>query len=293
MIIINKASFYKFYLYAILNFVESQPPIENSNRGIAIMMTETEIKDGKKSATRPAKTEDSFSIDVEEMAQAGLHFGQRTSRTHPKMQPYIFGVRNTIHIINLEKTADKLREALEFIKQLASENKIILFVGTKVQIKDPVKETAQESKMPYVVERWLGGTFTNFSVITRRIEHFKELERKKAEGELNKYTKKERIKFDKELQELRKKFGGIKEMSRLPNAVFLCDMRKDHGAIKEARMNNIPIVALCDTNTDPTLADYPIPANDDAISSVKYILEKIKDAILDGQAKSVQDKPDS
>ena len=236
----------------------------------------------KKEPEKSAAKKDEFCLDVAEMAQAGLHLGQRTSRTHPQMKPYIFGVRNIIHIIDLEKTAQKMREALEFIKKLVSDKKIILFAGTKIQIKDLVKETAQAVDGPYVTERWLGGTFTNFAIMLKRIEHFKELERKKAEGELAKYTKKERLGFDKEIETLRKKFEGIKNMPRLPDAVFVCDMRKDHGAIKEARMKNIPVIAICDTNTDPTLVDYVIPANDDAISSVRYILEKVKRAIKSG-----------
>lgn len=227
-----------------------------------------------------ASPKDEFGLDVNEMAQAGLHLGQRVSRTHPKMRPYIFGVRNTVHIIDLEKTAQKMRQALEFIKNLAAEGKVILFVGTKIQIKDLVKETAEQCQMPYVTERWLGGTFTNFGIMLKRIDYLKELERKREEGELAKYTKKERKEFDEEIAELRKKFGGIVDMVRLPDAVFVCDMRGDHGAIKEARMKNIPVIAICDTNCDPSLADYPIPANDDAISSVRYILNKVKEVVL-------------
>jgi small subunit ribosomal protein S2 len=230
---------------------------------------------------------DNFGLDLVEMAKAGMHFGQRVSSTHPKMLPYILGIRNAIHIIDLEKTLPKLREALEFIKKLAEEEKILLLVGTKVQLKDIIKETAEACGMPYVTERWLGGTFTNFPVITKRIEYFKELERKRAEGEFERYTKKERMKIDKELRRLQEKFEGIKELSKLPDAVFVCDMKKDHGAVKEARMKNIPVIAICDTNTDPTSVEYPIPANDDAISSVKYILEKVRQAIQLGRAHQV------
>jgi len=228
----------------------------------------------------PGSTKDTFGLDVVEMAKAGLHFGQRVSRTHPKMLPYILGIRNTIHIIDLEKTLPKLQEALEFIQKLASEGKVLLFVGTKVQIKNLVKETAETCGMPYVIERWPGGTFTNFQVMAKRIEYFKELERRKAEGELEKYTKKERMKIDEELRRLKEKFEGLKGLSKLPDAVFVCDMIKDHGAVKEARTKDIPVIAICDTNTDPSLVDYPIPANDDAISAVKYILDKVKEVIL-------------
>jgi small subunit ribosomal protein S2 len=221
----------------------------------------------------------SFAINIEEMAQAGLHFGHRTSRTHPKMIPYLQGVRNTVHLIDLEKTAEKLREALEFIRSLAAQKKILLLVGTKIQVKNLVKETAKECGLPFVSERWIGGTFTNFGTISKRIAYFKDLEQKKLKGDLAKYTKKERMGFDQELRELEIKFGGIKELERLPDAVFICSMEEDYLAVKEARMKGIPVIGICDTNTDPSLADYPIPANDDAISSVKYILEKVKEAI--------------
>lgn len=220
-----------------------------------------------------------FNIDIEEMTKAGLHFGHRTSRVHPKMMPYIAGVRNTIHIIDLEKTKEKLKEALEFIQQLISENKILLIIGTKIQIKDLVKDFAIEFGLPYVNERWLGGTFTNFGEIKKRVEYFKDLERKKTEGELEKYTKKERAKIEREIRDLEIKFGGIKNLERLPDAVFVLDMKKENLAVKEAKMKGIKVIAISHTNTDPTLADYPIPANDDAISSILYILEKVKDAI--------------
>jgi len=218
-------------------------------------------------------------LDTEEMARAGLHFGHRTSRVHPKMMPYLAGVKNTIHIIDLEKTKEKLAEALKFIQQLISENKILLIVGTKVQVKDLVKSMAQELALPCVTERWLGGTFTNFEIIKKRIEYFKDLERKKKEGELEKYTKKERAKIDQELRNLEIKFGGIKNMERLPDAILVLDMKKDDLAVKEARMKGIKVIAISHSNTDPTLADYPIPANDDAISSVKYILEKVAEVM--------------
>jgi len=218
-------------------------------------------------------------LDTEEMARAGLHFGHRTSRVHPKMMPYLAGVKNTIHIIDLEKTKEKLAEALKFIQQLISENKILLIVGTKVQVKDLVKSMAQELALPCVTERWLGGTFTNFEIIKKRIEYFKDLERKKKEGELEKYTKKERAKIDQELRNLEIKFGGIKDLERLPDAILVLDMKKDDLAVKEARMKGIKVIAISHSNTDPTLADYPIPANDDAISSVKYILEKVAEVM--------------
>ncbi|MBI5452466.1 30S ribosomal protein S2 [Candidatus Gottesmanbacteria bacterium] len=226
------------------------------------------------------KSRGDFKLDLEEMTRAGLHFGHQTSRRHPKMEPYLSGVRNAVHIIDLEKTAEKLQEVLNFVQRLIAENKVLLLVGTKIQVKNLAEDTARECGIPYVGNRWLGGTFTNFETIFKRIEYFKSLERKKAEGELEKYTKKERAKINQEIYDLEINFGGIKELTKLPDAIFVLDMKKDALAIKEAKMKGIKVIAIADTNTDPTLADYPIPANDDAISSVRYILEKVKEVIL-------------
>ena len=227
----------------------------------------------------------SFDINIQEMINAGVNFGHRTFRLHPKMKPYIEGIKGTAHIIDLEKTKEKLQQALEFIQKLRAEEKIILFVGTKIPIKSLVKNTAEECNMPYINERWLGGTFTNFKTILKRIELFKDFEKKQAAGELKKYTKKERIKMNKELERMKIKFEGVKTMTRLPDALFVLDIRKDHLAVKEATMRGIKTIGICDTNTDPTLIDYPIPANDDAIASVRYILEKVKETILKTQPK--------
>ncbi len=237
---------------------------------------------------RTKKTD--FNINTEEMAQAGLHFGHRTSRIHPKMKPYLFGVRNTVHLIDLEKTEEKLKEAFKFIEQLILENKVLLLVGTKIQVKGLVRSTAEECGLPYVSERWLGGTFTNFETIKKRIDYFKDLEKKKTGGELEEYTKKEKIKIDKELKDLELKIGGIKDLVSLPDAVFVLDMIKDSLAVKEAKKKEVKIIALCDTNSDPTLADYPIPGNDDAISSVKYVLDKLKEIILKAKLKIKKEK---
>jgi len=231
------------------------------------------------SETEKKTKEKDFNLNLEEMAKAGLHFGHRTSNINPKIKPYIFGTRNTIHIFDLEKTAEKMKEALKFIKELASENKILLVVGTKIQVKKMTEELAKACDLPYVSERWLGGTFTNFDTILKRIEYFKSLEKKKKEGELEKYTKKERAKIDKVLKDLEIKIGGIRNLTKLPDAILILDMKKDLLAVKEARMRGVKIVGIADTNVDPELADYPIPANDDAISSVKYILDKVKEAI--------------
>src|SRR3989338_10566232 len=219
-------------------------------------------------------------LNVDKMQIGGLHFGHRVSRLHPKMKPYVSGIKNNVHIIDLEKTGKEFEKALVFIAKLISEGKTILFVGTKIQVKQYVKSNAEISGMPYVIERWLGGTFTNFETIVKRVQYFKELENKKATGGLEKYTKKERSLFDKELEILRKKFEGIKNMTKLPEAVLVLDLKKDLACVREAKIKGIKIIGIVDTNIDPTLADYLILANDDAISSVKYILDKVQEAIL-------------
>ena len=219
-------------------------------------------------------------IILDDLIKAGLSIGHRKSSTHPKMKPYISGEKNTIYIIDVEKTAEKFKEALRIIKKIKEEGKTLLLVGTKIQAKELIKETALECKMPYVNERWLGGTITNFSVIKKRIEYYKDLEKKKELGEFNKYTKKERIGIDREIERLKIKFEGIKNMERLPDAIFILDIKKDITAVREAKMKKITIIALTDTNDNPGLVDYFIPANNDAISSIKYILDKIKESIL-------------
>jgi len=231
-----------------------------------------------------------FDFDIEEMKKAGLHFGHRTSCLHPEMKPYLEKEKDTIHIINLKKTVEKLKEALSFIEELISQDKVLLLVGTKIQMKNLVKEIAEECNLPYLNERWIGGIFTNFEVIKKRVEYLKELERKKESKELEKYTKKERVKINQELGKLEIKFGGIKNLKKLPDAIFVLDMKKDNLAVKEAKMKKIKIIGIADTNVNPCMADYPIPANDDAISSVKYILDKAKEAIKNAKIKSQNTK---
>lgn len=226
-----------------------------------------------------------FKLDIEEMTKAGLQFGHKNSNCHPKMKPYLEGTRNSINIIDLAKTKEKFEEALKFIQKIVSENKTLLLVGTKIQAKKMIEEMAKECVLPYVSERWLGGTFTNFETILKRINYFKELERKLKEGELEKYTKKERAIFNKELEKLRDKFGGIRELTKIPDAIFVLGMKEDGLAIKEAKIRRIKVVAVADTNTDPSLVEFPIPANDDATSSIRYILERVKEAIESAKSK--------
>jgi small subunit ribosomal protein S2 len=220
-----------------------------------------------------------FGINQEEMMAAGVHLGHRTSKLHPNMAEFVLGIRNTVHVIDLKKTAEYLEKALEFLQELTEKGGTLLLVGTKLPLKELVKNIARDCNLPYVAERWLGGTFTNFEVISKRAKYFKELKEKKEKGEFEKYTKKEQMKLEKELQDLAEKFEGIKDMEKLPEAVFICDIVKNKLALKEAKKKGIKVVAIVDTNADPTQVDYPIPANDDAISSVKYILEKVKEVI--------------
>ena len=222
-------------------------------------------------------------IDIDEMMERGVHLGHRTTRLHPKMKDFVVGIKNTVHVIDLEKTKQGLEKALEFLGSLAKEKKTILFVSTKTPFKKLIEETAKELNMPYVTERWLGGTFTNFKVIRGRAQHYKKLKEEKAKGELDKYTKKERIKINKEMADLEKKFSGIEDREERPAAKFKTDIVKDDLAVKEAGMKNIPIVAIVDSNADISKVDYPIVGNDDAMSSVKYILDKIKEAVIINQ----------
>lgn len=216
---------------------------------------------------------------LEEMLKAGVHFGHRTSKWNAKMEPYIFTIRNNVHIIDLERTQEKLKDLLKFLAELKKDNKIILFVGTKVAVKEITKQSAVECKMPYVTERWIGGTLTNFESISERLKHFRDLEDKKKTGELAKYTKKEQHDFGVELQKLERQFGGIKKMTKLPDVLFVIDVHKEGLAVKEARTKKIPIIGICDTNADPTKINHPVPANDDAISSLKLILGTIVSAL--------------
>ncbi len=222
-------------------------------------------------------------LNTEEMAKAGVNFGHNVSRLHPKMKGYVAGIKNNVYLINLEETLKELERALNFISKLVSENGTILFVGTKVQMRELVKETAKTCSMPYVTERWLGGTFTNFGTILNRVDYFKDLESKKAQGYFEKRTKKERIKIDKEIELLKNKFEGIRNMSKLPEAVLILDLKKDLTCVNEAKKKGVKIIGVVDTNVNPDLANYPIPANDDAISSIKYILEKIQATILNSK----------
>ena len=224
--------------------------------------------------------------DIKELLAAGAHFGHKTSRWHPKMAPYIHSKRQGAHIINLEKTVEALDEALPELTKLASKGEKVLFVGTKKQMKDTVKEIAESIDMPYVTVRWVGGMLTNVEAVSKQIRKLKDLERRMASGELEKrYSKLEVQRFQEEIDVLNERYGGIKDMNKQPVAVVVADTIQDKNAIKEAKTLKIPVFAICDTNSDPTEVDYPIPANDDAIKSVKTILEYFAAAVKEGKAK--------
>ncbi len=226
------------------------------------------------------ETKINYNISINDMIEAGLGYGHDKSKLNPKMKEYIAKQKDRVSLIDLEKTAQKLSEAMDFAKQLKSEGKTIVFVGTKVATRDLVKTTALKCNSPYVVDRWIGGLFTNFKEIKKRINYFKDLEASvKEEGFEKKYVKKERLKMMKELERLRIKFDGVKNMEELPGAIFIVDVDQDEIALKEAIQCGVKIIAISDTNVNPQELDYPIPGNDDAYTAVEYVLYKIEEVL--------------
>lgn len=221
--------------------------------------------------------------EIEEMLKAGVHLGHAKSKSHPSMQPYIYGIRNTISVIDLLKTKEKLTVAAAFLRAVASRGGIILLVGTRPGARKVIAETALRLGLPYFTERWIGGTLTNFKVISKRVEHLMTLEKEKATGDFEKYTKKERMRKEEEIVRLKRFFDGLRTLTRLPDAVLVVDMTHDTTAVREARRIRIPIVALADTNSDITGIDYPIPSNDDSLSAVTYMMRRIETAIEEGK----------
>lgn len=225
--------------------------------------------------------------DMKALFAAGAHFGHQTSRWHPKMAPYIHSKRENIHIINLEKTVACIDTATSFITDVVAGGKQVLLVGTKRQAQDAVRAAADKTAMPYVTERWLGGMLTNRNTIGGRVKHLKRLEEDMASGKLaSRYAKLEVQRFQEEIDLMNHNYGGIKQMTQLPAAVYVTDIRTDNNAVLEARKLHIPIVGIVDTNTDPTLIDYPIPANDDAIKAIALITDYIAEAIEAGKQKA-------
>ena len=221
-------------------------------------------------------------ISMKDMLEAGVHYGHQTNHWNPKMKPYVYGARNGIYIVDLQQTVERAKKACDFVKQVASEGKKVIFVGTKKQAKDVVRAEAERAGVYFVTERWLGGMLTNFQTVKASIDRLKKLEALKGSESWNDYTKKEQSGFDRELGKLKKALGGIQDMKKLPGAMFIIDTTKEANAIKEARRLNIPTIAIVDTNCDPTGIDYVIPGNDDAFRSVSLFAKMMADACIEG-----------
>ena len=221
---------------------------------------------------------------VLELLQSGVHFGHQKGRWHPKMKEYVFTEKGGIHVIDLEKTMIKLENATNFVRQVAEKGGVVLFVGTKKQGQKILKKYADETGMPYIIERWIGGLFTNFGNVGKLIKKYRRLMEERETGALAKYTKKEQVEFAKEIERLSKFVGGLGDMKKIPDAIFILDAKKEKTAILEAKKRGVPVIGFCDTNINPELLDYPIPANDDAVKSIDLITKTIAEAIKEGQA---------
>ncbi|MBI4755253.1 MAG: 30S ribosomal protein S2 [Betaproteobacteria bacterium] len=230
-----------------------------------------------------------MSVSMRQMLEAGVHFGHQTRFWNPKMAPYIFGHRNKIHIINLEKTLVKYREAMEYLRRMASNKGTILFVGTKRQAREIIREEAQRCSAPYVDERWLGGMLTNFKTVKQSIKRLKDMEQMREDGSLERMSKKEALHMQREFTKLEKSIGGIKDMSGLPDALFVVDVGYHKIAITEARKLGIPVVAVVDTNHCPDGVDYVIPGNDDSSRAIRLYARGVADAILEGRSNAIQE----
>ena len=224
-------------------------------------------------------------VSLEDLLEAGAHFGHQARRWNPKMEEYIYGAENGVHIFDLTKTKPLIEEALEFIKKSVKEGKTILLLGTKKQIKDKVREAAEEVGVPYVNERWLGGTLSNFEQMARSLKRLEELKTNMAGGVYAKYTKKERLLIERDIARLERFFGGIKTLQKVPDVLFVIDTKRETGAVREAHAKKVTVVGIVDTNSDPDLVDYPIPMNDDASKALEYVLELVKEAIKEGGKK--------
>ena len=222
-------------------------------------------------------------LPMKSLLEAGVHFGHRTRRWNPRMRPFIFTERNGIHIIDLQQTMSKLEEAYNFARDTVAAGGAVLFVGTKRQAQETVQAEALRCGMPYVTQRWLGGTMTNFRTIRTRIDYMLKLEERQATGDLDKLQKKEALLLTREMAKLQIRLGGLRDMRRLPKAIFIIDTRHEENTIAESKTLDIPIIAMCDTNSDPDPIAYPIPSNDDAIRAIKLIAGKIADAVIEGK----------
>jgi len=220
---------------------------------------------------------------IEDMLKAGMHFGHRTNRWHPKMKQFIFTSKNGIYIIDLKKAQEKLQEAMDFITKLVSENKSILFVGTKNQVSAPLKKMAIAAGQPYISGKWLGGYLTNFAFVKKSVKKYLDLIEKRDTGKLEKYTKKERLDFEREINKLELRVGGLTTLNKMPDALFVWDIKEEETAVKEAQQKNIPIIAICDTNVNPEEVNYPIPGNDDSTKTIKLVLDALEEAVAEGK----------
>jgi small subunit ribosomal protein S2 len=224
-------------------------------------------------------------VSAEELLDKGAHFGHQAKRWNPKMAPYLYGVQDDIHVFDLIKTKAVLEEALEFLKESSKAGNVILFVGCKKQAREKTKEVAVTTSSPYFIERWLGGTLTNFDQMAKSIKKLIDMKAKMANGEFSNFTKKERLLIDREIARLDRFFGGISSLTKIPDILFVVDTHKEAGAVKEARSVGIKTVGIVDSNADPDLVDYPIPMNDDATKAIEYVLDLVKEAILNGKTK--------
>ncbi|OGP71438.1 MAG: 30S ribosomal protein S2 [Deltaproteobacteria bacterium RBG_13_60_28] len=222
-------------------------------------------------------------VTMKELLEAGVHFGHQTRRWNPKMGPYIFGARNGIHIIDLQKTVQFFKTAYNFVVEKVADGGVVLFVGTKKQAMDSISEEAKRAGMFYVNHRWLGGMLTNFQTISRSIQRLKDFEAMKEDGSLKRFPKKEVLMMEKKAAKLERALGGIKDMGRLPDIIYVVDPRKESIAVQEARKTKVPILAIVDSNCDPTEIDYPIPGNDDAIRAIRLLTSRIADAVVEGK----------
>lgn len=229
-------------------------------------------------------------VTLKDLLEAGVHFGHQTKRWNPKMKPYIFMEKNSIHIIDLKKTLAAVQEAKEAIRGIAESGKMVLILGTKMQAKSAVKEEAERCGMPYVTERWLGGTLTNFETVRRSLGKLEYLETIEKDGRIEQFSKKEALRLKKEKEKLLRALGGIRNMTSIPGLIFIVDTTKEINAVREARKLKIPIVGLIDTNADPDEVDYPIPANDDAMRAIRLFCKMVADAVLEGRSKYLEGK---
>jgi small subunit ribosomal protein S2 len=224
-----------------------------------------------------------INVSLEDLLNSGAHFGHQTKRWNPKMGEYLYGSDNGVHIFDLTKTKPLLEEALEFISKSAKEGKVILLLGTKKQIKEKVAAVGEELGIPYVNERWLGGTISNFPQMQKSLKKMEEMAANVTAGFYNKYTKKERLLIDREITRLERFFGGIKNLKSFPDILFVIDTKREAGAVHEANTKKVPVIGIVDSNSDPDVVDYPIPMNDDASKALEYVLELFKEAVVAGQ----------